>query len=224
MSRAARGRYADGDEEEMSGREDVDNETLSLTQAHHDEAKHNGPNNTLFGSSSDRSDRDARSSSGVREGMEVEDDDEEVEIDSDLENELPRGADSAGPAVVEADQPQTCSNWIVLYVLGVVAALGCEFTILLPAFYLRLFLVGLLYGVLWLSFASCAAHMHICPGKRKPHSTLALALYLASLAAGVGGMTGAHYYQQMWRFDKLDCKRKHTQAGCESACVAWGIH
>lgn len=183
----------------MSGREEVDNEHISLTQAHHDEAKHNGTNNSLFGSS-------GSSSAGVREGMEVEDDDEEVEIDSDLENELPRGADSSGPAVVEADQPQTCSNWPVLYVLGVVAALGCEFTILLPAFYLRLFMVALLYGVLWLSFASCAAHMHICPGKRKPHSTLALALYLASLAAGVGGMSGAYYYQQMWRFDKVDCQ------------------
>jgi len=244
MSRAARSRYEDGDEEEMSGRES-DQEHMSLTHAHQQESKHNGTNNTLFGggaSSSLQGDGSSgggmRDSAGIREGMEVEeDDDEEVEIDSDLENELDTGADSAAQGVMGADgirrgggghggingdkeleQPQQCDNKLVLYIMGIIACLACEFLILFPAYYLPLFVIGLLYGVLWVSMAGSAAFMRICPGKRRPHSTLALALYLAALAAYVGGMTGSYYYKQVWHFDQIDSQQRHTEHALDTTC------
>lgn len=171
-------------------------------------------------------------SGALREGMEVEnDDDEEVEIDSDLEDELPASAESMAAArALNADQPQQCNNRLALYLIGVVTVLACEFTILLPAFYVRLFVIGLLYGVVWFSLSSCAVHMRICPGKRKPHSTLALTLYAAGLAAYIGGMVGASYYKQVWYFDQMDSQwtEQRTRLGCAAhqhrpvARPAWG--
>ena len=141
--------------------------------------------------------------SGVREGMELENDsDEEIEIDSDLENELHEDDDPHKQQ--ELEQPQKWANWCFLYIIGVITCMACEFLFLLPAYYTRLFVVALLYLVLWISFASCAVHMSICPGKRKTHSTLALALYAAALAGFAGGMSGAYYYKQAWYFDQMD--------------------
>ena len=146
----------------------------------------------------------AASSNGVREGLELEDDDgdEEIEIDSDLEDEIPRPEDD--PRAAEIEQPQKCAHWTVLYALGVLMCMACEFIILLPAYYLRLFAIALLYAVVYIIVAFCAIHMLVCPGKRRPHSHLAFALYLAALGAFAGGVGGAYYYKQYWYFDRLN--------------------
>jgi len=165
---------------------------------------------SLIGSPNFDSSSTGHSSMVVREGVELvhdeEDDDdeegeEEIEVDSDVEQEVASAAERRRKAL-EMIQPQKCNNRIFLYLLGVVAAMACEFLILLPAYYLRLFVVGLLYIVLWLSFATCAVSMGVCPGRRKPHSHCALALYVATLAAYIGGMSGAYFYKQAWYFEQ----------------------
>ena len=191
----------------MSGRES-EQEQESLTAEHRAQSRGLG-----LGLDSSAVGVGVGGSGALREGMEVEnDDDEEVEIDSDLEDELPASAESLAAArALNADQPQQCNNRLALYLIGVVTVLACEFTILLPAFYVRLFVIGLLYGVVWFSLSSCAVHMRICPGKRKPHSTLALTLYAAGLAAYVGGMVGASYYKEVWYFDQMDSQWHNTK-------------
>lgn len=64
--------------------------------------------------------------------------------------------------------------------------------------------VGVLYVIIWLGVSIAAVYLSLCPGKKRPYSTLYMCLFVAAAAGYIGGMGGAYYYKQLWYFQQTD--------------------
>lgn len=96
---------------------------------------------------------------------------------------------------------QKCQWWGV-YVLGLSLVITAEVIILLSSYYSWVLWPALSYAVVLVILGALGVVREYCPGRKKPYSTLVIGLYMAALAALIGGVLGAYYFKDVWYFDK----------------------